>query len=56
MLGTLKIKREYMLVKDRLGDGYYSNFENHCYYTKVVDTSIDSADVVASLGMIHGFV
>ena len=42
MLGSIKITREYIPVKNRLGDPQFSSFENHCYYTKIVDTSLDS--------------
>ena len=57
VVGSIKITREYMPVKDRFArDDTYKGFDHFCYYTKIVDTSIQSSDIVASIGLIHGFI
>ena len=57
MLGTIKISREYMVVKDQLADtDQFKGFDHFTYYTKIVDTSKDDSEIVASLGLIHGFI
>jgi hypothetical protein len=57
MLGTIKISREYINVKDRLAESdEFKDFDHFTYYTKVVDTARNDSEVVASLGLIHGFV
>ena len=55
MLGSIKIVREFVNVKDRCArDDAFKGFDHFCYYTKVVDTSIE--DPVATLGLVHGFI
>ena len=53
-IGSIQITREFSKINDRAQKTAFTDDE-FCYISKIRDTSIEDKDIVATLGLIHGF-